>query len=829
MKRSYKILIGLLVNVFLFTVNVFANYDEGVEIVTQSESIKDESEKSVISESATVTIVEDVIKELKITEQPKDVATKAGEAAKFSITAVGKGLTYQWQYMSVGGKGWGNLSGGTSATLTKYPPATWNGWKIRCVIKDETGKTVISESATVTIVEDVIEELKIIEQPENVLIRNSQASTTFRVVAQGNDLQYKWQYCYSGGVWTDFPSQSKSVLSCSVYNRDGFAVRCIVSDRYGNSVRSQSAIIMLDDDGANITGLDINFLYKNITNLGTTTKRPLMRGVIVSPTNYKGKLYWVSDNTDVVSVNSKGIITANGLGNACVKVQSSTGVSATINICVNTKIGIDESLPETICGEKDSVKELQVSAYGKEVVDKNYIINYAYNVVWEYQIKGSDLYGTTFWDIACPWMKQEDGYLFWENEDGSVGFVVNEVTNGARIRARVEYETTDSLNQRVAYESNICTILMSEEISLNDNIVNMQVKGEDKTNKKDYTVIYDACEGSFVNGDVKLVETVSKGYYSIESEEPIREGFVFEGWSLDGKIVNDMEVESDVILYAVWSEKLTITKQLESQSIYEGDCLSLQVEVNQLGVQYQWEKLVNDQWEPIDQENDSQLVIENLSIDNNGDEYRVVISNGDSEVVVSSIAKIVVLTQDSLEETVDAIKEDYTVIYDACEGSFVNGDVKFVETVSKGYYAIESEEPIREGFVFEGWSLDGKIVNDMEVESDVILYAVWSEKLTITKQLESQSIYEGDCLSLQVEVNQLGVQYQWEKLVNDQWEPIDQENDSQLVIENLSIDNNGDEYRVVISNGDSEVVVSSIAKIVVLTQDSLEETVEMVN
>ena len=30
-------------------------------------------------------------------------------------------------------------------------------------------------------------------------------------------------------------------------------------------------------------------------------------------------------------------------------------------------------------------------------------------------------------------------------------------------------------------------------------------------------------------------------------------------------------------------------------------------------------------------------------------------------------------------------------------------------------------------------------------------------------------------------------------------------------------------------NGDSEVVVSSIAKIVVLTQDSLEETVEVVN
>ena len=70
---------------------------------------------------------------------------------KFSVTATGAGLTYQWQYDS--GKGWTNSTASTAkaAALSVPVTAAKNGFKYRCIITDANGKTKTSSSATLTV------------------------------------------------------------------------------------------------------------------------------------------------------------------------------------------------------------------------------------------------------------------------------------------------------------------------------------------------------------------------------------------------------------------------------------------------------------------------------------------------------------------------------------------------------------------------------------------------------------------------------------------------------------------------------------------------------
>ena len=88
---------------------------------------------------------------IKITQQPKDTNYKAGETVKLSVAAEGSGLKYQWQYQFPGKDTWTNWSGGNNAVLSRAIPAEWNGLKNRCVITDETGTSVISDVAILSL------------------------------------------------------------------------------------------------------------------------------------------------------------------------------------------------------------------------------------------------------------------------------------------------------------------------------------------------------------------------------------------------------------------------------------------------------------------------------------------------------------------------------------------------------------------------------------------------------------------------------------------------------------------------------------------------------
>ena len=85
---------------------------------------------------------------IKIASQPIDVTVAEGKQATWKVSAEGNNLKYQWQYKSSANAGWTNFQSATGASMTKTV-GKWNGWQVRCVIKDGNGNYVSSGIVTI--------------------------------------------------------------------------------------------------------------------------------------------------------------------------------------------------------------------------------------------------------------------------------------------------------------------------------------------------------------------------------------------------------------------------------------------------------------------------------------------------------------------------------------------------------------------------------------------------------------------------------------------------------------------------------------------------------
>lgn len=90
-------------------------------------------------------------RKIQILVQPKDVTAHANDSVTWTILVNKTDVNYQWQYYY--NNKWNNFQGGTSASLTKTVQKSWNGWKIRCIVKDTNNSNnyVISDETTITV------------------------------------------------------------------------------------------------------------------------------------------------------------------------------------------------------------------------------------------------------------------------------------------------------------------------------------------------------------------------------------------------------------------------------------------------------------------------------------------------------------------------------------------------------------------------------------------------------------------------------------------------------------------------------------------------------
>ena len=195
--------------------------------------------KCVITAENGTTVESDIVKMImgaKITEQPKDYTGIIGETAKFTVSADGNNLSYQWQFLS--STGWKNsgMTGAKTATISIPITAARDGQQYRCVITSSNGASVTTNTLKLT------SGVKITAQPKDCAGKINETAK-FTVSADGNNLKYQWQFLSSTG-WKDSGMEGAKTATLSVpitAARDGQQYKCVVTSANGTTATSNSA------------------------------------------------------------------------------------------------------------------------------------------------------------------------------------------------------------------------------------------------------------------------------------------------------------------------------------------------------------------------------------------------------------------------------------------------------------------------------------------------------------------------------------------------------------------------------------------------------------
>ena len=172
-----------------------------------------------------------------ITGQPKSVTTEAGKEATFTVTAMGTGLTYQWQQQVNGS--WVDMPGETGTSLTVTAATENSGSVYRCQVTSGYGTVVASQPAALTVQAAPV----ITGQPESVIITEGE-DASFTVAATGEGLKYQWQV-YRSGVWMNCTDGQTPTLALNApaLKDNGLAYRCVITSSYGTTVTSDTATL----------------------------------------------------------------------------------------------------------------------------------------------------------------------------------------------------------------------------------------------------------------------------------------------------------------------------------------------------------------------------------------------------------------------------------------------------------------------------------------------------------------------------------------------------------------------------------------------------------
>ena len=177
-----------------------------------------------------------------ITKQPKSVTVADGQKATISLTATGDGLKYQWYY-KYNGK-FVASSGTGKATYSITMTQACAGRDMYCVITDKYGNTVQSDTVTLGM------KLSITKQPVSDGAPVGK-KVNFSFVATGAGLTYQWYFKNKDAAEYTLSSCVKTSYSTTMTEQlDGRTLYCIVTDKFGNTVKTDTVTMHL---GATIT------------------------------------------------------------------------------------------------------------------------------------------------------------------------------------------------------------------------------------------------------------------------------------------------------------------------------------------------------------------------------------------------------------------------------------------------------------------------------------------------------------------------------------------------------------------------------------------------
>ena len=175
---------------------------------------------------------------VKVLTHPMDVTVASGEKATVTVEAVGEGLTYEWYYRNPGASKFSKTAGFTGNSCSVTMNSSRNGRQVYCVITDRFGNSVQTLVAMMYMKTGI----EVITQPTDVVAASGEKAVV-TVEAVGEGLTYEWYY-KNPGASKFSKTAGFTGNSCSVTmnkSRDGRQVYCVITDQYGNSVKTDVA------------------------------------------------------------------------------------------------------------------------------------------------------------------------------------------------------------------------------------------------------------------------------------------------------------------------------------------------------------------------------------------------------------------------------------------------------------------------------------------------------------------------------------------------------------------------------------------------------------
>ena len=253
--------------------------------------------------------------------------------------------------------------------------------------------------------------------------------------------------------------------------------------------------------------------------------------------------------------------------------------------------------------------------------------------------------------------------------------------------------------------------------------------------KKEYTIIFDSDGGTEINERI-----IKKGDIIPAPSVPIKKGYKFIGWTLDGEAFDFATiVKENITLVAEWEaidieseqlEKFTIdfdTKggsKVISQEVLENEQIIKPLDPTKKGYQFICWMNNNIKWDFADiVTKDITLIAQWEVIDDDLVKVQKNMKETEKETKkeTEKESKDVKNKEDKGKEETKETK--YTITFNTMGGNSLKG-----QTIIKGKKVIIPEEPIRDGYKFIGWLLNNNLYDfNNEVNSDFELVAKWEQ------------------------------------------------------------------------------------------------------
>ncbi len=278
--------------------------------------------------------------------------------------------------------------------------------------------------------------------------------------------------------------------------------------------------------------------------------------------------------------------------------------------------------------------------------------------------------------------------------------------------ATCEHKDLVSDRERHTFSGDICSVCGYERESAN-------------VPQDEYSVLFDANNGSFENGNLIEITVKKDSKISEPQDEPSRTGYTFIGWSLSSAGNELWNFESDIVsenitLYAVWVQNVSV--------VFDANGGKFENSENTYSIE---------------------LTVGDKVTAPNAPEYEGYTFSG--WYIDSKLSE----TWDFENNTVT---ED-TTLYAGWIANIKEHYVTFVLNYAGAENVVQSTEnglvtfvPERDGYVFNGWwysdgeTDDGYILSqkfdtaEIVTEDKLILYAEWVEEATVSIQLSAPSV-----------------------------------------------------------------------------------------